>query len=171
MDPGSLFYLSVILGFVGFGLITRWYLMPALSALPLERSLRPLLLLHSFRFIGLAFAVPGVVSPDLPSSFANPAAYGDLLAALLALVSLAALRFRWALALPLVWLFNLEGTLDLLYAFFQGFRSQVHPGYFGAMYFVPTVVVPALITTHVIIFRLLLQSKKSEIIRTSSGHQ
>ena len=47
-----------------------------------------------------------------------PAAYGDLLAALLALLAIAALRMAWAGAIPLVWLFNVEGTLDLVNAFY-----------------------------------------------------
>jgi len=32
--------------------------------------------------------VPGVVSPDLPSAFAHSAAYGDIIAAILALLAL-----------------------------------------------------------------------------------
>src|SRR5690349_13940973 len=46
-------------------------------------ALRPLLILHSIRFIGLAMLVPGFVSPGLPLAFALPAAYGDIVAAIL----------------------------------------------------------------------------------------
>jgi hypothetical protein len=80
-----------------------------------------LLILHIFRFIGLAFLVPGVVSPNLPGAFARPAAYGDLVAALLALIALAGLGSR--LGLVLVWLFNLWGSADLLNAFYQANRE------------------------------------------------
>jgi hypothetical protein len=73
---------------------------------------------RGFRFIGLAFLAKGVVAPELPAAFAVPAAYGDLIAALLALVALAALRS--GVGIPLVWAFNLWGTADLLYAFYQG---------------------------------------------------
>jgi hypothetical protein len=113
--------------------------------------------LHSFRFVGLAFVVPGVVSPDLPTAFARPAAYGDLTTAILALLSLATLRSR--LGLILVWVFNILGTVDLLYAFYQGNRTGLGlaPGLQGAAYFIPTVLVPLLLITHGLVFRLLLR--------------
>src|SRR5215471_7033729 len=73
-----------------------------------------------FRFVGLSFLVPGVVSPALSTSFAAPAAYGDEIAALLAIVATIALTARVAWATAVVWLFNLWGTCDLLYAFYPG---------------------------------------------------
>ena len=121
-----------------------------------DPCLRPLLLLHSFRFIGLAFLVPGIVSPNLPSAFALPAAYGDLIAAVLALFALAGLQSR--LGIVLVWVFNLFGSADLLYAFYQGLIGVgIEPGQLGAAYFIPTVVVPLLFITHGLVFRLLLK--------------
>ncbi len=159
MNSLTIFFLSILFGFISFALIARWYVMPALARLPIEGALTPLLFLHSFRYIGMAFIVPGVAAPDLSSAFAVPAAYGDLLAVLLALLALAALRLRWQFAIPLVWLFNLEGTLDLLNAPLQGIVNQINPGQLGATYFIPTVVVPALLVTHFIIFQLLLRSK------------
>lgn len=161
MDSGSIFYLSIVLSFIIFGLIARWYVVPWMRAVPLERALTPLVLLHGFRFVGLAFLVPGVVAADLSPAFVKSAAYGDLLTALLALLAVGSLRFRWGLAVPLVWAFNVVGTLDFLYAFFQGFRNQIQPGQLGAMYFIPTVVVPALLITHLLIFRLLLPDDPS----------
>jgi hypothetical protein len=146
----------VALGFVAWGIIAARYLWPALRKQPRAEALRPLLVLHSFRFIGLAFLVPGVVSPDLPGAYARPAAYGDLMAALLALLALAGLRSR--LGIVLVWVFNLWGSADLLYAFYQGVIGVgLEPGQLGAAYFIPTVVVPLLLITHGLVFRLLLQ--------------
>jgi hypothetical protein len=82
---------------------------------------------HSFRFVGLAFLVKGVVAPELPAAFAVPAAYGDLIAAVLALLALAALRSRFGI--PLVWIFNLWGSADLFYAFYQGNASRLVHGF------------------------------------------
>ena len=112
-------------------------------------------LLHSFRFIGLAFLVKGVVAPELPAAFAVPAAYGDLIAALLALVALVALRRGFGI--PLVWAFNLWGTADLLYAFYQGNASGLVPGMLQATYFIPTFIVPLLLITHVLVFLILVR--------------
>lgn len=158
MDPLALFGISVVLSFVAWGFVSARYLWPRLRVLGRADALQPLLMLHTFRFAGLAFLIPGVVSPDLPAAFARPAAYGDLLAAVLALVALLALRTPAATAL--VWLFNVWGTLDLLYAFYQGLIGvRVEPGQLGAAYFVPTVVVPLLFITHGLIFRVLMRQR------------
>jgi hypothetical protein len=164
MSPAALFGISIALGFLVWGVIASRYLWPALQEQPRADALRPLLLLHGFRFIGLAFLVPGVVSPDLPEQFARPAAYGDLVAAVLALLALAALRSR--LGMGLVWVFNLWGSADLLFAYYQGrFGVGVEPGQLGAAYFIPTVVVPLLLVTHVLVFRLLLHADATSTAR------
>ncbi|MGH7727943.1 MAG: hypothetical protein ACREM2_04010 [Vulcanimicrobiaceae bacterium] len=123
-----------------------------------------MLILHSFRFIGLAFLVPGVVAADLPAAFAVPAAGGDLATAILALLALATLGGRIGIALT--WTFNLWGTVDLLNAFYQGNRAGLAAGQLGAGYFIVTVLVPLLLVTHALVFRLLLQRRNAETVRT-----
>jgi hypothetical protein len=150
--------LSIALGLVTFGLMAKWYLLPALHERSLRDALTPLLLLHGFRYVGLAFLLPGVTAAPLDLRFANPAAYGDLLASVLALIALFALRADWRFALSLVWIFNLEGTLDLLNALFQGLRYTTDAD-LGATYFIPAVIVPALLVTHYVIFALLLHRR------------
>ena len=156
MPPQLIFGISVLLAFVVWGMIGARYIWPALRDRPRAEALRPVLFLHAFRFVGLAFLVPGVVSPDLPAGFAEPAAYGDLATSLLALLAIAILGSRTGTIL--VWVFNVVGTVDLLYAFYQGDRIGVGiaPGLQGAAYFIPTVVVPLLLVTHVLVFRILL---------------
>jgi len=112
-------------------------------------------MLHSFRFIGLAFLVPGVVSQDLPSAFAHAAAYGDIAAAVLALVTL--LLLPSAAGVAAAWAFNVWGLVDLLNAFYQANRGGLLAGQLGAAYFLPTVIVPLLLITHVVGFRILLR--------------
>jgi len=114
--------------------------------------------MHSFRFIGLAFLIPGVVAPELPGAFARPAAYGDLIAAVLALLALMTLRGR--LGILFVWIFNVWGTADLLYAFYAGNSVGLEPGQLGATLFILTVIVPLLLITHGVVFRLLLQGDR-----------
>ena len=156
MQPQALFGISVVLGFVVWGMIGSRYIWPALRGRSRAEALRPVLLLHAFRFVGLAFLVPGVVSPDLPDAFARPAAYGDLTTALLALLAIATLGTRPGTVI--VWVFNIVGTVDLLNAFYQADRLGVGiaPGLQGAAYFIPTVLVPLLLVTHVLVFRILL---------------
>ncbi len=156
MRPLAVFGISIGFSFIAWGTIAAQYAWPALRTLPRRRALRPLLLVHSFRFIGLSFLVPGVVSPDLPAEFARPAAYGDLIAAVLALVALAGLASEFGIAL--VWVFNLWGVADLLYAFYQGLiGAGIEPGQLRAAFFIPTVAVPLLFVTHVLVFRLLMR--------------
>jgi hypothetical protein len=152
-----MFGISVILSFISWGIIAKRYIWPALRRVPRTEALRPLLLLHTFRFVGLAFLIPGVVSPDLPIAFARPAAYGDLTTSIFALLAIATLGS--SLGIILVWAFNILGSADLLYAFYEGNRVALDsaPGLQGAAYFIPTVLVPLLLTTHVLVFLLLLK--------------
>ena len=166
MPQRALYGVSIVLSFTPWGIVTVRYFWPALRNLPRARALQPILVLHGFRFIGLAFLVPGVVSPDLPIAFARPAAYGDLIATVLALLSLATLQSR--LGILLVWVFNFWGTADLLYAFYQGNLTGIGdaPGQMGAAYFIPTILVPLLLITHGLAFRLLLQREGAGISQT-----
>lgn len=156
MSQLALYGTGILFSFIAWGLVTAWYIWPELRHRSRADALRPLLLLHCFRFVGLAFLVPGVVSPDLSTAFANPTAYGDLAAAVLAMLALAA-GLRTRLGIALAWLFNLWGTADLLNAFYQGNQVGLQPGQLGAAYFIVTVLVPLLFITHGLVFRLLLQ--------------
>ena len=163
MEPGIAFVVSVLMGFVVWGVIAARYIWPAVRGRPRAEALQALLMLHAFRFAGLAFVVPGVVSPDLPAAFARPAAYGDLTTCLLALLAIATLRSR--LGTIIVWVFNSVGTVDLLNAFYQADRLGVgeRPGLQGAAFFIPTVVVPLLLVTHALVFRILLKPPSVEV--------
>ena len=148
--------LTIVMSVVSFALIGSWYVWPALRSLSRTKALTPLLFLHTFRQIGLAFLITGVTAESLNPRFANPAAYGDLLAAVLALLAILALRFGWPFAILIVWVFNVEGFFDLVNALIQGFRHTPN-GHFGATYFIPGFVVPALLVTHVMVFVILLR--------------
>ena len=126
-----------------------------------DDAITALVVPHSVRFIGLSFLVPGVVSPSLPPAFAMPAAYGDLAAAILAMIAALALSIRTSWAISIVWVFNVWGTVDLLYAVYQGqIGIGIGPGSLGAAFFIPTLVVPPLLVTHGLIFWLLLRPRR-----------
>ena len=156
MDNQIVIATSLMMGLLAWGLVARWYVLPALANRPRTEALVPLILPHVFRYIGLAFLLPGVVATDIDARFTHPAAFGDLAAALLALLALAALRMRWKAALPLVWVFGIVGTLDRLYAVTTGIRV-VDTGQFGGAYFIPALIVPFLLVSHGLIFRTLLR--------------
>jgi hypothetical protein len=153
------FFVSIAFSFIAWGIVTARHIWPELRLRQRAEALQPLLILHSFRFIGLAFLVPGVVSPDLPSAFAHSAAYGDIIAATLALLSL--LSLPRATGVVMAWIFNLWGSADLLNAFYQANHSGLLAGQLAATYFIPTLIVPLLLITHGLAFRILLQHQKS----------
>jgi hypothetical protein len=146
---------------IAWGIVAARYFWPELRIRQRAEALRPLLIFHSFRFVGLAFLVPGVVSPDLPSSFAHAAAYGDLIAAVLALMSL--MLLPGAAGIVIAWIFNVWGTADLFNAFYQANHAGLMPGQLGATYFIPTLVVPLLLITHGLGFRILLQHQSEPV--------
>jgi hypothetical protein len=163
MLPQLCFFVSIAFAFIAWGTVAKRYIWPKLRSLGRTEALRPLLVLHSFRFIGLAFLVPGVVSPDLPSAFAHSAAYGDLVAATLALLSLASLPSRAGVVIA--WIFNLWGSADVLSAFYHANAAGLVAGQLGATYFIPTLLVPLLLITHGLAFRILLQHSSESATR------
>src|SRR5215469_11635381 len=157
------FFVSIGFSFMAWGIVTSRYIWPELRLRPRPEALQPVLILHSFRFIGLAFLVPGVVSPDLPSAFAHSAAYGDIIAAMLALLALMSLPN--ASGVVIAWIFSLWGTADLLNAFYQANHAGVMAGQLGATYFIPTLIVPLLMITHALGFRILLRHENESVMR------
>ena len=142
-----------------FWLAARIYLVPRLQKLEPRKVLLPILILHSFRHLGLMFLAPGAVYPGLPRQFAYPAAFGDLLAALLAIAAIPALVKGARSARVLVWLFNIEGTVDLFAAIVLATIHGAAP-YMGPAYWIPAFWVPGLLVTHYIVFVVLLRHWK-----------
>src|SRR5215472_11925065 len=155
MQSQFAFFVSIAFSVIAWGVVAARYIWPELRLRSRAEALRPVLIFHSFRFIGLAFLVPGVVSPDLPSAFAHSAAYGDIIAAILALLALTSLPS--ASGVVIAWIFSLWGTADLLNAFYQANHAGLIAGQLGATYFIPTLIVPLLLITHGLGFRILLQ--------------
>jgi hypothetical protein len=156
MDPRAIFGISILMSFVSSVVIAKLYVWPRLRTMNRYDSLIRLVAPHMFfRFIGLSFIVPGVVSSRLPPAFAVPAAWGDFLAGVLAIIATIALSRRTTWAIAVVWLFNIEGAADLIFAFFQGARVQLDPGALGAAFFIVTAIVPPLLIAHALMFTVL----------------
>jgi hypothetical protein len=156
MSPANIFQIHLVLGYVPWLLFVGVYAWPRLKTMDPIEAHRAVATLHSFRFFGLVFLVPGVVSPDLPASFATFAAYGDFATGVLAMVALLTVRIR-----PLFWLFvvafNVVGAVDLIVDYYHGNQIGLPAlaGELGATYAIPILYVPLLMITHVIAFYLL----------------
>ncbi|REE19038.1 hypothetical protein B0G71_2109 [Paraburkholderia sp. BL27I4N3] len=162
MSPELVFQLQLALGYVAWLLVFRAYVWPRLRPMDPFEAQRAIAMLHSFRFFGLVFILPGVVSPDLPAGFAAFAAYGDFATGVLAMLALLTARVR-----PLFWLFvvafNLVGATDLIVDYYHAIKSDLpaRAGELGATYAIPIIYVPALMITHVAAFFLLLRREST----------
>jgi hypothetical protein len=159
------FFVSIAFSFIAWGIVAARYVWPELRFRSQAEALRPLLVLHSFRFIGLSFLVPGVVSPGLAATFAYSAAYGDIIAAILAM--LAVISLPSAAGVVIAWIFSIWGSADIVNAFYQANHAGLLARQLGAAYFLPTLVVPLLLITHGLVFRILLQHRSQPAMQES----
>ena len=163
MSPETLFRIQLIFGYIAWLLCFRAYLWPRLKAMDGFSAQRAIATLHSFRFFGLVFLLPGVVSPDLPAGFASFAAYGDFATGVLAILALLSTRIR-----PLFWslvvAFNLVGTIDLVVDYYHAIQTGVAamPGQLASTYAIPIIYVPLLMITHVSAFYLMARQPVSQ---------
>ena len=158
MSPEILFQMQGVLGYVAWLLCFGAYILPKLKSMDQVDAQRAIATLHSFRFFGLVFILPGVVGPSLPAAFATFAAYWDFATGALAILALLTVRIR-----PVFWLFvvafNLVGIVDLILDYYHAVQVGLPAlaGQLGAMYVIPILYVPLLMITHVTAFYLLLR--------------
>ena len=158
MSPATIFRLHLVLGYVPWLLCFGAYVWPRLKAMDRVEAQRAIATLHSFRFFGLVFIIPGVVGPNLPVDFATFAAYGDFATGVLAILALLTVRMR-PLFLLFVVAFNLVGAADILIDYYHGNQVDLPAlaGELGATYAIPIIYVPLLMITHAVAFYLLLR--------------
>src|SRR6266513_3783449 len=162
MSSETIFNVHLVLGYVVWLLCFGVYIWPRLKAMDEIEAQRAIATLHSFRFFGLVFILPGVVSPNLPAGFAVFAAYGDFATGVLAMLALLTVRIR-----PLFWLFvvafNLVGTVDLVVDYYHAVQVDLpaHAEWLGATYAIPIIYVPLLMITHVAAFYFLVRPQSA----------
>jgi len=158
MSTELLFQTHLVLGYVAWLLCLGAYILPWLRSMDRVAAHRAIASLHSFRFFGLVFILPGVVSPNLPAGFAVFAAYGDFATGVLAMLALLTIRIR-----PLFWsfvvAFNIVGIVDILLDYYHAIQANIpaQAGQLGAGYVIAVIYVPLLMITHVVAFYLLLR--------------
>jgi hypothetical protein len=160
MPAAIIFLIHLVLGYVAWLLCFGVYIFPRLRSMGRVEAHRAIATLHSFRFFGLIFILPGVVGPDLPASFATFAAYADFATGLLAILALLTVRIR-----PMFWLFvagfNLVGTTDLIVDYYHAIRAGLPAmaGQLGSAYAIPIIYVPLLMITHVVALYWLVRPR------------
>jgi phosphoglycerol transferase MdoB-like AlkP superfamily enzyme len=163
MPPELIFVIHLVLGYVACLLCFCVYALPKLKSMNRFEAQRVIATVHSFRFFGLVFILPGVVGPHLPAGFTTFTAYGDFATGVLALLALLTVRVR-----PLFWLFivafNLVGTADLFVAYYHAIRLGLPAlaGQLGATYVIPILYVPMLMITHFVAFYFMKEKNDKE---------
>jgi hypothetical protein len=158
MSPALIFNLHLVLGYVAWLLCAAVYILPRLKAMDRIDAQRAIATLHSFRFFGLVFILPGVVGHNLPPGFAPFAAYGDFATGILALLALLTIRIR-----PLFWFFvtafNLVGAVDIIVDYYHGVSLNLPAvsGELSSTYAIVIIYVPLLMITHFIAFYFLMR--------------
>jgi len=161
MLPQIIFLVHLVLGYVACLLCFGVYVFPRLKSMKRFEAQRVIATVHSFRFFGLVFILPGVVGPNLPASFAAFAAYGDFATGVLAMLALLTVRVR-----PLFWFFviafNLVGTVDILFDYYHAikFGLPAVAGQLGAGYAIPILYVPMLMITHFVALYWLVRPRR-----------
>jgi hypothetical protein len=169
MSTEILFQTHLVLGYVAWSLCFGAYILPRLRSMDRVEAQRAIATLHCFRFFGLVFILPGIVSPNLPADFAVFAAYGDFATGVLAMLALLTVRIR-----PLFWFFvvafNLVGTVDLIVDYYHAIQVDLpaHAEWLGSTYAIPIIYVPLLMITHLYAFYLLVRPQ-SQAARTPVG--
>jgi hypothetical protein len=162
MSSETLFRIHLVLGYVACLLWFGTYILPKLRSMERFDAHRVIATIHSFRFFGLVFILPGIVGPNLPAGFATFAAYGDFATGVLALLALLTVRIR-----PLFWsfvvAFNLVGATDIIVDYYHAIRTGVPAmaGQLGSTYAIPIIYVPMLMITHVVAFYWLLRRQSN----------
>jgi hypothetical protein len=150
MPTELIFLIHLVVGYVAWLLCFSVYLLPRLKSIGHFEAQRVIATVHSFRFFGLVFILPGFAGPNLPTSFAVFAAYGDFAVGILALCALVSVRIR-----PLFWFFviafNVTGTADILIDYYHAIHANLPSvaGQLGAAYAIPILYVPLLMITHI----------------------
>jgi hypothetical protein len=158
MSSETLFPIQLVFGYIAWLLCFSVYVWPRLKATDRFDAQRAIATLHSFRFFGLVFILPGIVGTNLPAGFATFAAYGDFATGVLAILALITARIR-----PLFWsfvfAFNLVGTIDIIVDYYHAIQAGLPAmaGQLGATYAIPIIYVPLLMITHTVAFYLLLR--------------
>jgi hypothetical protein len=171
MSPTIIFQIHLVFGYVAWLLCFGAYIWPWLKAVDRLEAHRAIATLHSFRFFGLVFIVPGVVGPDLPEGFATFAAYGDFATGVLAILALLTVGIR-----PLFWLFvvafNLVGTADLVLDYYHAVQLDLPAvaGQLGALYAIPIIYVPLLMITHAVALYWLARPERKVVHATAPAN-
>jgi hypothetical protein len=159
MNSVAIFWMQLVTSVFVFGTVAVWYVWPSITKVSRNSALILLLFVHVPRYVGMTLLVAGMVDPKLPAEFLSNAAYGDLLEAALAFASIFALRASWRFAVPLVWVANTWGFVDLLNGVRGVLQLNIPSFNLATFWYVYTFYAPLVVVSHLMIFWVLIKSR------------
>lgn len=162
MDNFTIINLQALTGTIAIILGFRFWIHPRLSKLELKDALLPLVFLNTFRYLGLSFMAKEQFYDGFPTEFLTTVGLLDLTTAILAIITAIALKNKWSLAIPLVWLFNIVGFGDLITAFPQFFGLELYNQNLGFIWLVFVTYGLAAFLSHIYIFIRLFKNLKKK---------
>lgn len=159
MDNVTIFWMQILTSCLVCVIVVAWYVWPYLTKLPRNSALIPLLFVHVFRYVGMTLLVPGMVDAALPREVLFNTAYGDLIAAALALSAIVAVRNNWRIGVLMAWVFNTWGFVDLLGALRSVLQVNLPTFNLGPVWFIYTYYAPLVVVSHVLIFWILVRAR------------
>ena len=158
MNNVAIFWMQLFVSVFVFSVITAWYVWPSLTKRSRYSALTLLLFVHVPRYVGMTLLVPGMVDANLPREFLSSAAYGDFIEAALAFLCIFALRNNWRFAIPMVWVTNTWGFVDLLNGLRGVLKLNVPSFDLATIWYIYTFYAPLVIISHLLIFWILIKS-------------
>jgi hypothetical protein len=159
MNRDAIFWLQILVGVGIFSLMAAWYVWPQLTKLSPNSALVPLLWVQVFRYVGMTLLVKGMIDPRIPHDQLRDGAYGDLIAATLALASIFALRYNRRGAIPLVWAANIWTFADVLNVLRSVITSNLPRYNLESIYYIYTFYAPLVVVSSLMIFLVLIKSR------------
>jgi hypothetical protein len=156
MTPFLVLNIQSTLSLILFVLIARWYVAPRLAGRPRNQAILPLLWIHAFRYAPLTLLAPGQADPRIPAGVINVVAYGDFVAALVAILALVAVKLQLRSATALIWVFSVVSVADLVFSTARALGSEMYKFYLGWSWYIVNFYVPMLIVSQIMIVHYLL---------------
>lgn len=158
MDNFTIINIQALTGTIAIILGFKYWIQPRIANSSIHAALLPFVFLNTFRYLGLTFMAQEQFYNDYPSDFLTTVGILDMSTAVLAIISVIALKNKWSSAIPIVWIFNIVGFGDLITAFPQFFGLELYNHNLGFIWLIFVTYGLATFLSHIYIFVRLIKN-------------
>lgn len=136
--------LANVLNFIMYIMMAVWYVAPWLARRPRAEALVPLLWVQAFRDIALQIFSAQRFGFAVSDETRDAIMLGDVIATILAVGSIVALRYRANIAPLLMWALVAETVFDLTHTSYLGVREHLYESASAVTFLIVTFYTPLL---------------------------